>query len=238
MVLMYKRILLKISGEQLAGKHGTGIDIGIASILASNIEKTLHKTNCQIIIVIGAGNIMRGKDVAGEGVKRVTADHMGMLGTMINALALTDIFESKNIPTRCMSNIYAQQVAEPFVHRLANKHLDRGRVVIIAGGIGRPYITTDTAAVSLALELDCEAVLKATKVDGVYDKDPNIFKDAIRFTNLSYKEALSNTNIQVMDKAALGLAMDHKMKVIVFDSFGIDNLLKVVQGKIIGTKIG
>lgn len=238
MVLMYKRILLKISGEQLAGKHGTGIDIGIASILASNIEKTLHKTNCQIIIVIGAGNIMRGKDVAGEGVKRVTADHMGMLGTMINALALTDIFESKNIPTRCMSNIYAQQVAEPFVHRLANKHLDRGRVVIIAGGIGRPYITTDTAAVSLALELDCEAVLKATKVDGVYDKDPNIFKDAIRFTNLSYKEALSNTNIQVMDKAALGLAMDHKMNVIVFDSFGIDNLLKVVQGKIIGTKIG
>ncbi len=235
---MYKRILLKISGEQLAGKHGTGIDIGIASILASNIEKTLHKTNCQIIIVIGAGNIMRGKDVAGEGVKRVTADHMGMLGTMINALALTDIFESKNIPTRCMSNIYAQQVAEPFVHRLANKHLDRGRVVIIAGGIGRPYITTDTAAVSLALELDCEAVLKATKVDGVYDKDPNIFKDAIRFTNLSYKEALSNTNIQVMDKAALGLAMDHKMNVIVFDSFGIDNLLKVVQGKIIGTKIG
>ena len=161
-----------------------------------------------------------------------------MLGTMINALALTDIFESKNIPTRCMSNIYAQQVAEPFVHRLANKHLDRGRVVIIAGGIGRPYITTDTAAVSLALELDCEAVLKATKVDGVYDKDPNIFKDAIRFTNLSYKEALSNTNIQVMDKAALGLAMDHKMNVIVFDSFGIDNLLKVVQGKIIGTKIG
>ena len=238
MVLMYKRILLKISGEQLAGKHGTGIDIGIASILASNIEKTLHKTNCQIIIVIGAGNIMRGKDVAGEGVKRVTADHLGMLGTMINALALTDIFESKNIPTRCMSNIYAQQVAEPFVHRLANKHLDRGRVVIIAGGIGRPYITTDTAAVSLALELDCEAVLKATKVDGVYDKDPNIFKDAIRFTNLSYKEALSNTNIQVMDKAALGLAMDHKMNVIVFDSFGIDNLLKVVQGKIIGTKIG
>ncbi len=238
MVLMYKRILLKISGEQLAGKHGTGIDIGIASILASNIEKTLHKTNCQIIIVIGAGNIMRGKDVAGEGVKRVTADHMGMLGTMINALALTDIFESKNIPTRCMSNIYAQQVAEPFVHRLANKHLDRGRVVIIAGGIGRPYITTDTAAVSLALELDCEAVLKATKVDGVYDKDPNKFKDAIRFTNLSFKEALSNTNIQVMDKAALGLAMDHKMKVIVFDSFGIDNLLKVVQGKIIGTKIG
>ncbi len=238
MVLMYKRILLKISGEQLAGKHGTGIDIGIASILASNIEKTLHKTNCQIIIVIGAGNIMRGKDVAGEGVKRVTADHMGMLGTMINALALTDIFESKNIPTRCMSNIYAQQVAEPFVHRLANKHLDRGRVVIIAGGIGRPYITTDTAAVSLALELDCEAVLKATKVDGVYDKDPNKFKDAIRFTNLSFKEALSNTNIQVMDKAALGLAMDHKMNVIVFDSFGIDNLLKVVQGKIIGTKIG
>jgi len=235
---MYKRILLKISGEQLAGKHGTGIDIGIASNLATNIDNTLRDTKCQIIIVIGAGNIMRGKDVAGEGVKRVTADHMGMLGTMINALALTDIFESKNIPTRCMSNIFAQQVAEPFVHRLANKHLDRGRVVVIAGGIGRPYITTDTAAVSLALELDCEAVLKATKVDGVYDKDPNKFNDAIRFTNLSYKEALSNTNIQVMDKAALGLAMDHKMKVIVFDSFGKDNLLKVVKGKNIGTKIG
>lgn len=235
---MYKRILLKISGEQLSGKHETGIDTAIADKLADNIKKALKQTKCQIIIVIGAGNIIRGKEIAGDKVKRVTADHMGMLGTMINALALTDIFESNDIPTRCMSNIYAQQVAEPFVHRLANKHLDRGRVVIIAGGIGRPYITTDTAAVSLALELDCQAVLKATKVDGVYDKDPTKYEDAIKYTTLSYKEALANTNIKVMDKAALGLAMDHKMNVIVFDSLGKDNLLKVVQGKNIGTKIG
>jgi uridylate kinase len=161
-----------------------------------------------------------------------------MLGTMINALALTDIFESADIPTRCMSNIYAQQVAEPFVHRLANKHLGNGRVVIIAGGIGRPYITTDTAAVSLALELDCEVVLKATKVDGVYDKDPTKFSNAIKYDYLPFKEALSNNNIQVMDKAALGLAMDHRMPVIVFDSFGENNLVNVVRGKKIGTRIG
>lgn len=235
---MYKRILLKISGEQLAGKKGVGIDADIAYNLASNIKKTLRTTKSQIIIVIGAGNIMRGKEVAGEGVKRVTADHMGMLGTMINALALTDIFESADIPTRCMSNIYAQQVAEPFVHRLANKHLGNGRVVIIAGGIGRPYITTDTAAVSLALELDCEVVLKATKVDGVYDKDPAKHNDAVKYKELNFKEALSNNNIQVMDKAALGLAMDHRMPVIVFDSFGENNLVNVVRGKKIGTKIG
>ncbi len=235
---MYKRILLKISGEQLSGTNSSGIDTKIAVKLSENIKKALEQTNTQIIIVVGAGNIVRGKNVAGDGVKRVTADHMGMLGTMINALALTDIFESRDIPTRCMSNIFAAQVAEPFNHRLANKHLERGRVVIVAGGIGRPYLTTDTAAVSLALELDCDAVLKATKVDGVYDKDPTKFNDAKKIESLDYQRALSDNEIQVMDKAALGLAMDHKMKVVVFDSFGENNLLNVVKENSVGTVIG
>lgn len=235
---MYKRILLKISGEQLSGNNSTGIDTKIAVKLSDNIKKALEQTNTQIIIVVGAGNIIRGKNVARDGVKRVTADHMGMLGTMINALALTDIFESNDIPTRCMSNIFAAQVAEPFNHRLANKHLERGRVVIVAGGIGRPYLTTDTAAVSLALELDCDAVLKATKVDGVYDKDPAKFNDAIKIASLDYQRALSDNDIQVMDKAALGLAMDHKMKVVIFDSFGENNLLNVVKENSVGTVIG
>jgi uridylate kinase len=235
---MYKRILLKISGEQLSGTNSSGIDTKIAVKLSENIKKALEQTNTQIIIVVGAGNIVRGKNVAGDGVKRVTADHMGMLGTMINALALTDIFESRDIPTRCMSNIFAAQVAEPFNHRLANKHLERGRVVIVAGGIGRPYLTTDTAAVSLALELDCDAVLKATKVDGVYDKDPAKFNNAKKIESLDYQRALSDNEIQVMDKAALGLAMDHKMKVVVFDSFGENNLLNVVKENSVGTVIG
>lgn len=234
---MYKKVLLKISGEQLSGSNSSGIDTVVALKLAENIKIALTKTNTHFIIVVGAGNIVRGKNIAGGGVKRVTADHMGMLGTMINALALTDIFESQDIPTRCMSNIFAEQVAESFNHRLANKHLERGRVIIVAGGIGRPYLTTDTAAVSLALELDCDAVLKATKVDGVYDKDPAKFKDAVKFNNLDYNRALSDQKIEVMDKAALGLAMDHKMKVVVFDSFGKDNLLNVVKGKAIGTTI-
>lgn len=180
---------------------------------------------------------MRGAQVSGHGVQRVTADHMGMLGTMINALALTDIFEHQGLATRCLSNIFAQQVAEPFVHRLAAKHLQKGRVVIVAGGIGRPYLTTDTAAVSLALELECQVVLKATKVDGIYDKDPTKSPDAVKINDMPYQQALENPDIRIMDKAAIGLAMEHEMPIVVFNAMKPDNLTSAISGEKIGTKV-
>jgi len=231
---MYKRILLKLSGEQLAGKFDTGIDAELVAWMANQIKPVMNG-GTQVLIMVGGGNYARGAQLAGHGIRRVTADHIGMLATLMNALALTDIFETQGLPTRCLSSIYAEQVAEPFVHRLASKHLEAGRVVIAAGGIGRPYMTTDTAAVSLALELDCEAVLKATKVDGVYDKDPNKFSDAIKYPNLTYDQAVSDGAITVMDKAALGLAMEHKMPLIIFDAMTDGNIARVAKGETIGT---
>lgn len=233
---MYKRVLLKLSGEQLAGKFEHGIDPELCSWLADEIKKVVA-SGSQVVIMVGGGNFVRGAQIAGHGIKRVTGDQMGMLGTMINALALTDIFEVHGVPTRCLSNIFAEQVAEPFVHRLAEKHLTAGRVVIVAGGIGRPYLTTDTAAVSLGLELDCQVVLKATKVDGVYDRDPSQFHDTKRFESLSYQQAVEDGAIKVMDKAAMGLAMEHAMPIIIFDAMQPSNILKVVNGDQVGTKI-
>jgi len=236
MSVKYKRILLKLSGEQLAGEYEAGIDPKLASWLAEEI-KSVTNAGCQVVIMVGGGNFVRGAQIAGHGIKRVTGDHMGMLGTMINALALTDIFEAKEVRTRCLSNIFAEQVAEPFVHRLANKHLEKGRVVIVGGGIGRPYLTTDTAAVSLALELDCNAVLKATKVDGVYDKDPAKHADARRHEHIHFQHAVENAEIRIMDKAAMGLAMEHNMSIVVFDALKPGNIQNVVQGKKVGTTI-
>lgn len=235
---MYKRVLLKFSGEQLAGKNEFGIDPNVARYIAQECKKIVE-AGCQLLLVVGAGNVVRGAQIANEesGIKRVTADQMGMLGGLMNAMALTDIFEREGVKTRCMSNIYATQVAESYSFRLAEKHLQRGRVVIIAGGLGRPYFTHDTAAVSLALELDCDVVLKATKVDGVYDKDPVKFSDAVKFDKLDYQEALERAAIKVMDKAALGLAMEQQMPVIVLDALSDDNALRAVQGESIGTYI-
>lgn len=233
---MYKRVLLKLSGEQLAGKFEHGIDAELGAWIANEVKKVLE-AGAQVVIMVGGGNYARGAQLAGNGIRRVTADHIGMLATMMNALALTDIFESQDIPTRCLSNIFAEQVAEPFVHRSANKHLSEGRVVIVAGGIGRPYLTTDTAAVSLALELDCEAVLKATKVDGVYDKDPSKFPKAHKLEHISFSQAVSDDDIKVMDKAAMGLAMEHKLSIIVFDALQTDGLLHTVSGETAGTTI-
>jgi uridylate kinase len=188
--------------------------------------------------MVGGGNFARGAQLAGHGIKRVTADHIGMLGTMMNALALTDIFESQGVATRCLSSIFAEQVAEPFIHRLADKHLEKGRVVIAAGGIGRPYLTTDTAAVSLALELDCQIVLKATKVDGVYDKDPAHNHDATKLDSMSFQQAVSDNNIKVMDKAAMGLALEHNLPIIVFDAMQEGSIALAASGQPAGTKIG
>ena len=233
---MSKRVLLKLSGEQLAGKFEHGIDPELAGWLAREVKRTVE-SGSQVVIMIGGGNFVRGAQVAGGGIKRVTGDHMGMLGTMINAIALTDIFEENNVPTRCLSNVFAEQVAESFSHRLAEKHLQNGRVVIIAGGVGRPYLTTDTAAVNLALELGCEVVLKATKVDGVYDKDPSKFDDAVRLEALSYQRAVDDDAIRVMDKAAMAQAQEYGMPIIIFDALAENNIQRAAHGEQIGTKI-
>ncbi len=232
----YKRLLIKISGEQLAGKYDVGIDPDIANYLAKEIKK-VYETGCQVVVVVGGGNMVRGAKLAGHGLQRVTADQMGMLSGLINSMFLTDILESNNIETRCLSNIYAEQVAEPYAYRRAIKHLEASRVLVVAGGIGRPYFTHDTAAVSIALELDCQVVLKATKVDGVFDRDPAVSSDAQKIGSMNFEEALANKDIQVMDKAAIGLAMEHGMPIIVFDPMADDNFLKVSQGASVGTLI-
>lgn len=233
---MYKRVLLKISGEQLSGKFESGIDAERAHWLAKEVKDALSE-NVEIVIMVGGGNFVRGAQIAGSGIKRVTGDQMGMLSTLINALALTDIFEADGIKTRCVSNIFATQVAEAFSHRLAEKHLQKGRVLIVAGGIGRPYLTTDTAAISLALELDCGVVLKSTKVDGIYDKDPAKHQDAKKYEELDYQHAVENADIKVMDKAALGLAMEHKMPLIVLSVEEDGSLRRAISGQPIGTKV-
>lgn len=233
---MYKRVLLKISGEQLSGDYGSGIDPVVVATIASEAKKVVE-AGCQLVIIAGGGNMVRGAELAGNGIKRVTADQMGMMSGLINAVAMTDIFESQGVKTRCLSNLFAQQVAENYSFRLAEKHLDNGRVLIIAGGIGRPYSTHDSAAVSIGLELDCEVVLKATKVDGVYDKDPNKFDDAVKFNSLSYQQALENPEIKVMDKSAMGLAAEHNKNIIVYNMDTPNALIRIVQGENIGTKI-
>lgn len=233
---MYKRVLLKLSGEQLAGKFEIGIDPDIAGYLAEEIKKTVE-AGCEVVLVVGGGNMIRGAEVAGDGIKRVTADQMGMLSGLINSMAMTDIFESHEVRTRCLSNIFAAQVAESYSFRLAEKHLQKGRIVIIAGGLGRPFFTHDTAAVNLALELSCDVVLKTTKVDGVYDSDPEKNKDAKKFDQLDYQKAVEDSNIKVMDKAALGLAMEQSMPLIIFNAMEPGNILRVIQGEKIGTII-
>jgi uridylate kinase len=233
---MYKIVLIKFSGEQLSGEFNGGIDPKLIGYLADEVRKALN-TGCQIVMIAGGGNMVRGEETAGNGIKRVTADQMGMLSGLINSMAITDIFESCDIATRCLSNIFAQQAAESYSFRLAEKHLQKNRVVIVAGGIGRPYFTHDTAAVNIALELDCEVVLKTTKVDGVYDKDPENFANAVKLDSINYQQAVENPDIKVMDKAAFGLAMEHKMPIIVFDAMKQDNLVKVVSGDPIGTRV-
>lgn len=181
--------------------------------------------------------MVRGADIAGHGIRRVTGDHMGMLSGLINAMATTDIFEANGIQTRCLSNIFADQVAEMYSYRRAIKHLEKGRVAIIAGGLGRPYFTHDTAAVNLALELDCDVVLKATNVDGVYDKDPNQHNDAVLYDSLHFQQAVENAEIKVMDKAAMGLAMEQGMKLVIFNPMAEGAIAAVINGDNIGTSI-
>jgi len=232
----YKRVLLKLSGEQLAGKYEFGVDPEIASFLAQEVKKVVD-SGTQVVMIVGGGNMVRGAEIAGKGIRRVTADQMGMLSGLINSMAMTDIFEANELKTRCLSNIFATQVAESYSYRLAEKHLQKKRVVIIAGGTARPYVTHDTAAVSFALELDCDLVLKATKFDGVYDKDPAKFDDAVKLDEVNFQEAVEDNAIKVMDKAALGLAMEQHQTLVVFDIMKPDNFLKIVNGETVGTTI-
>jgi uridylate kinase len=232
----YSRVLLKLSGEQLAGKYEFGVDPVIATFLAQEIQSVID-LNCQVVLIVGGGNMVRGAEIAGQGIKRVTGDQMGMLSGLMNSMALTDIFEAHNVQTRCMSNIFAPQVAESYSYRLAEKHLQNGRVIIVAGGTARPYVTHDTAAVSFGLELDCQIIMKATKFDGVYEKDPAKFPEAKKYEHLSFQDAVADENIKVMDKAAMGLAMEHSRPIVVFDAMKAGNTAKVVRGEAIGTMI-
>jgi len=233
---MYKRVLLKISGEQLSGQHAYGIDPEVAHYLARECKQVVA-AGCELVLVVGGGNMVRGVEAAGHGIRRVTADQMGMLSGLMNAMAVTDIFEDEDVTTRCLSNIFVEQLAESYSFRLADKHLHSKRVVVVAGGIARPFFTHDTAAVSIALELSCDVVLKATKVDGVYDKDPAQFPDAQLLPKLTYQQAVADDAIKVMDKAALGLAMEQGMPVIVLNPLVPGTILRAAQGEPVGSYI-
>ncbi len=233
----YHRILLKLSGEQLAGDQHCGIDVKLISWIADEVKAAIE-VGSQIVIMVGGGNFVRGAEIAGSGVSRINGDYMGMLGTMINGLALTDVFNEVGVSTRLLTNVRADQVADPFTQRRAFSHLDKGRAVVLAGGIGLPYVTTDTAAVGLALQLECDIICKLTKVDGVYDRDPLKFPDAKKFETISFQEAIEKPDIRVMDKAALGFAMEHKKPIAVFAFGEAGNLRRFALGEAIGTRIG
>jgi len=236
---MIKRILLKLSGEQFAGSKEFGIDTEFIKNLAQEIHSVVSETKAQIVIVVGGGNFLRGATLSEDEkmIERATADYMGMMATIMNGMALVDILEHYGQPARLQTRLHINTVAEPYIRRRTLRHLEKGRVVIVAGGTGNPFFTTDTAAVSVALELECEVVLKATKVDGVYTSDSKKNADAKKLQEISFLDALSNPKIKVMDNAAISLAMDNKLPIIVFDLLGKDNIRSVVDGKPIGTKI-
>ena len=229
----YKRVLLKLSGEMLAGDQKTGIDTDMLGTISDRITEA-YNMGVEISIVVGGGNFWRGR--SGKGMDRTTADHMGMLATVINSLALQDALESRGIPTRVQTAIEMRQIAEPYIRRKAVRHLEKKRIVIFACGIGNPYFSTDTTAALRAAEIDAEVILKATMVDGVYDSDPKKNPNAVKFESLSFAEAL-NRRLGVMDSTALSLCMDNNIPLIVFDLNDPDNILKVVCGERIGTTL-
>jgi len=233
---MYKRALLKLSGEQLRGNYDGGFDAELAKWIAGQVKQAVEG-GTQIVIMVGGGNYARGAQLAGHGITRVTADNIGMIATLMNALALSDIFNDQGVDTRAVSTVKADQVVDQFTHRRVLSHLQKHRVVIVAGGLARPYLTTDTGAVSLALEMGCDVILKATKVDGVYDSDPAQNPTAQKFEQLTYQQSLEDNKIKVMDKAALGLAMEQGQKLIVFDLLTDGNVAKACSGESIGTTI-
>jgi uridylate kinase len=233
--LRYQRILLKISGEILAGKRAYGIDRPRLIELAREIQ-SVHELGIDVGLVIGGGNIFRGLSMPARDMDRVNADHMGMLATVINALAMQDILEQHDLFTRVMSAIKMEEVAEPYIRRRAVRHLEKGRVVIMAAGTGNPYFTTDTAAALRAVEIGADAILKGTKVDGVYSADPVSDPTAERFVRLSYMDVLSR-GLRVMDSTAVSLCMDNRLPIVVFDLNTPGNLRRLVQGEEVGTVV-
>jgi len=231
----YFRVLLKLSGEALGGNGRVSICPGAVQNMAEQIRE-VRDLDVQVVVVVGGGNIFRGLSGSAHGVERATGDYMGMLATIINALALQDALEKIGVPTRVQSAITMSQVAEPFIRRRAVRHLEKGRVVIFGGGTGNPYFSTDTAAALRANEIGAEVILKATKVDGIYDRDPKKNPKAKRFTQISYLEALQK-QLKVMDSTAFSLCMDNKMPIVVFDLFKPHNLRRVVMGEKVGTLV-
>ena len=231
----YSSILLKLSGEALQGEQGYGIDNDILNRIAREISE-VSKLGVRISIVIGGGNIYRGVSAAAAGMDRTTADYMGMLATAINSIALQHFLEKHGLVTRVQSALELNRVAEPYIQRRALRHLEKGRVVIFAAGTGNPYFTTDTAASLRALEINADIILKATKVNGVYDKDPNKFKDAKMFKSLKYMQVLEK-ELEIMDSTAISLCKDNKIPICVFNLFQKDNIKKIVMGKKVGTTV-
>ena len=233
--MKYNRILLKLSGEALLGKNSYGIDNDRLVVYAEEIKK-IHDQGIEIAIVIGGGNIFRGLTGSKDGIDRVQADYMGMLATVINGLALQNALENMNIPTRLQSAIKMESIAEPFIKRKATRHLEKGRVVIFASGTGNPYFTTDSAAVLRAIEINAEVILKGTRVDGIYNEDPEKNKEAIKFDNISFEETIKK-GLKIMDTTAFTLSKENELPIIVFDMNIKGNLTKVVMGEKIGTKV-
>ena len=232
---VYKRILLKLSGEALAGKQGTGINTATIQQIAQDVAEAF-KAGVQIGLVIGGGNIYRGVAASAEGMDRASADYMGMLATCINALALQDALEKVGVPTRVQTAIEMAEIAEPYIRRRAIRHLEKGRLVIFGAGTGNPFFTTDTAASLRAMEINAQVIMKATKVDGIYDKDPAKHSDAKKFEKISYIDVL-NRGLQVMDSTAISMCMDNKLPIITFDLTKPGNILKAVLGETIGTLV-
>ena len=233
--MKYNRILLKLSGEALLCKNSYGIDNDRLVVFANEI-KQIHVQGVEIAIVIGGGNIFRGLTGSKDGIDRVQADYMGMLATVINGLALQNALENINIPTRLQSAIKMESIAEPFIKRKATRHLEKGRVVIFASGTGNPYFTTDSAAVLRAIEINAEVILKGTRVDGIYNEDPEKNKEAIKFDDISFEETIKK-GLKIMDTTAFTLSKENELPIIVFDMNTKGNLAKVVMGEKIGTKV-
>ena len=231
----YKRALLKISGEALAGPEGFGINTDVIGQIARDIEKA-YLQNIQLGIVIGGGNIFRGLAASAQGMDRASSDYMGMLATCINALALQDALEKLGVQTRVQSAIEMAQIAEPYIRRRAVRHLEKNRIVIFAAGTGNPYFTTDTAAALRGMEINAEVIIKATNVDGIYDKDPKKFDDAVKIEKMTHREAL-NKGLKVMDSTAISLCMDNNMPIITFELMQKGNILRVLKGDPVGSLI-
>ncbi len=232
---IYGRILLKLSGEILAGDKGFGVDPQTAKSLAGEV-KSAKDLGIDVAVVIGGGNIIRGELAEVEGMDRVSADYLGMLATIINAITLQDALEKKKCETRTLSALSISQLAEPYIRRRAIRHLEKGRVVILAGGTGNPYFSTDTAAVLRATEIEASAVIKGTKVDGVYNKDPMIYDDAIKFESINYKTVITD-DLKIMDMTAIAMARENKLPLVIFDVNKPQSLAKILCGEKIGTRV-